>query len=894
MDIPISRRSAALYAITRILADAATIEDAAPQILSAIGEALGWEIGALWIVDASADRLRCVSVWESRTLDAAEFVATTRTRTFERGIGLPGRVWTTATAAWITDVADDANFPRFAAAARAGLHSALAFPACLGDRCLGVIEFLTSTTETPDDDLLRLMTSVGTQIGQFIERERIEAAARRTEATNAAIVAGALDCIVTMDHEGRIVEFNPAAERTFGHARHDVIGRLMADVIIPPALRERHRAGLTQYLGGGEARVLGRRIEITALRADGHEFPVELTIIRLPSDDSPLFTGFIRDITERHRAESERAASLGGERDARRAAEEAEGRAAFLAEAGILLSRSLDYATTFANIVRLAVPDFADWCAAHVVEDDGSIRCVALTHRDPDVTNVAWPYVREYRFDPDAPEGGPRVIRSGQSVLYPNVPDDLMERMARDAEDLRIRRLLGLGSVIAVPLVASGRVLGALAFVMSESGRRYEAKDLAFAEDLARRAALAVDNALLYRDAQAANQLKDEFLATLSHELRTPLTAIIGWTRMLTAGQVAESERDRALRVIERNANKQKAIVDDLLDMSRIITGRLRLDRRSVNLGALIEGAVDTIRPTADAKDIAITLEIESTIRASVLVADPDRLQQVFWNLLSNAVKFTPKSGRVRIRSAVVDSDALIEVSDTGEGIDAATLPHVFERFRQADSSSRRWHGGLGLGLAIVRQLVELHGGTVDAKSEGRGRGTTFSVRLPMSMKSADPIAATAHGIETGAPRLSDVRVLVVEDDADTCDLLRTMLERAGATVRVAGTASDALSVITTSPIDVLVADIGLPGKNGNDLLGEARRLSPRRARLPAIAVTAYADEQHRALARTAGFEAFLAKPVEPAELVRTIGRVLASVGSSSRESSDTIGREGA
>jgi PAS domain S-box-containing protein len=877
MHDPATLRTAAQYAVARILADAATVEEATVPVLRALGEALGWEIGALWTIDASANRLRCVGVWHTASSSAADFIAVTREASFESGVGLPGRVWATGAAAWIADVAHDPNFPRAASAARGGLHAAFGFPITVHGQCLGVIEFLTGTVRTPDADLLGMMGSIGNQLGQFIARNRLEASARKSQATNAAIVAAALDCIVTMNHEGRIVEFNPAAERTFGYKRSEVVGRFMADVIIPPSLRDRHRAGLAHYLATGEGPVLGRRLEMTALHADGHEFPVELAITPLPSENPPVFTGFIRDITDRRLVESERSESAAREQNARRAAEEAERRASFLADAGVLLSSSrLDYEATFANMVRLAVPDIADWCAAHVVEDDGTIRCVALAHRDPGITAAAWRYVKDYRFDPDAPDGGPRVIRSGQPVLQQEVPDDLIVKLARDPEDLRIRQLLGLKSVVAVPLTSGGRVLGALAFVMSQSGRRYEPKDLAFAEDLARRAGLAIDNALLYREAQAANRIKDEFLATLSHELRTPLNAIVGWCRMLLSGRVAETEREHALRVIERNAVSQNAIINDLLDMSRIISGRLPLNRRPVKVQATIEAAMDSIRPSAQAKGIDVETSIDPTARAASLLADPERLQQILWNLLSNAVKFTARAGRIRIAATATAADMLITVSDTGEGIDPAMLPHVFERFRQADSSSRRPYGGLGLGLAIVRQLTELHGGTVEAQSGGPGQGATFSLRLPLSPRSRGQVTGTAPRQEVLEGRLSGLTIVVVEDDPDARDLFRLILTDAGSNVSTASSTAEALAVITTARPDVLVADIGLPGEDGNDLVRKVRGLpDPETARLPAVAVSAYASEHHRQTAQAAGFQAYLAKPVDPSELVRVIARLL-------------------
>ena len=856
------QRTATQSACARILADANTVEDAAAPFLSVLGVALGWEIGVLWTVTPDGRRLRCAGLWHSDGSATAEFVAVTRDLSLDAGVGLPGRVWATGTPAWITDVESDPDVSRSAVAARAGLRAWFGFPLTIHGRSLGVIEFLTRRAQAPDDDLLQWMTGIGQQMAQFIERHRVEASARTTQATHAAIIATALDCIVTIDREGRIVEFNAAAEETFGYTKPEVVGRLMADVVIPESQRARHRAGFEHYLATGEGPLLGRRIETTALHASGREFPVELTITELPTEGSSRFAGFIRDIS--------------GREEARRGSEEAQQRAAFLAEAGVILGRSLDYETTFANMVRLAVPTFADWCAAHVVQDDGSIRCVALVHRDPQITATVWPRVRDYHFDSDAPEGGPRVIRSGRPAFYPHVPADMLSRMARDAEDLRTRELLGLGSVIAVPLIASGRVLGAIAFVMSQSGRHYEARDLAFAEDLASRAALAVDNALLYRNVQAANQLKDEFLATLSHELRTPLNSILGWARMLASGQIGDSQREHALHVIERSARSQKAIIEDLLDMSRITAGRFALQRRADDVARTIQAALDTIRPAAEAKHITLDACIAPEARGLMLVADHERLQQIFWNLLANAVKFTPRDGRVTIAAAVDAGDMIVTVSDTGEGIEAAVLPHVFERFRQADSSSRRRHGGLGLGLAIVRQLTELHGGTVEATSAGRGHGATFSVRLPLGESAPAASTGSADGVAVGRGQLGGLTILFVEDDRDTRELFSLAMEADGATVQTASSASEALALMATRQPAMVVADIGLAGDDGYDLIRKIRSLpNGDHGRLVAVAFSAYTTRQHQEMATAAGFDLFVGKPIAPPEFVAAIARVI-------------------
>jgi signal transduction histidine kinase/ActR/RegA family two-component response regulator len=435
-------------------------------------------------------------------------------------------------------------------------------------------------------------------------------------------------------------------------------------------------------------------------------------------------------------------------------------------------------------------------------------------------------------------------------------------------------RALAINSVMIVPLAAQGRAFGAITFVTAESGRRYGAEDLAFAEDLARRASLAVENARLYRQAQEANRIKDEFLATLSHELRTPLTAILGWASMLAEGGLDAGATARAVAAIGRNARAQKQIVEDVLDVSRIITGKLRLEMRPVELRALVQDAVESVRPAAEAKGVYLSTLLAPEV--GEVTADPDRLQQVMWNLLSNAVKFTPEGGRVEVELRRAGAHTALRVGDTGQGIEPGFLPHVFDRFRQADMGTTRQHGGLGLGLAIVRHLVELHGGEVSAESAGRGHGSTFTLRLPIrptprvsdgSGPSVFKAAPTAG--DPRAASLAGTRVLLVEDEEDARAMLQALLEGAGASVDAVGSAAEAWARLEGAGCDVLVSDIGMPDEDGYSLIKRVRGHSAARVRTtPAVALTAYARDDDRARALAAGFDAFLPKPVEPAELL--------------------------
>jgi len=440
-----------------------------------------------------------------------------------------------------------------------------------------------------------------------------------------------------------------------------------------------------------------------------------------------------------------------------------------------------------------------------------------------------------------------------------------------------------------VPLVARGRVLGVLTCLATTSGHRFGRLDLEMAQELAHRAALAADNAWLYwtsqearKAAEEANRAKDEFLATLSHELRTPLTPILGWTMMLRGGRTDAATTMRGLQVIERNVRAQAQLIEDLLDVSRIIIGKLRVDLRPIELAAVLETGLEPVRPSADAKEIRVKVDVQA--RAYVL-GDPDRLQQVVWNLASNAVKFTPQGGRIEVRLHQHDAHVDLTVTDTGRGISPEFLPHVFERFRQADSTSTRKFGGLGLGLAIVRHLVELHGGTVHATSPGVDQGASFTVRLPV-------IAAESQGVSVSGPHaaeeeepagvtgLAGVRVAVVEDEDDVRDFLSTTLREYGAEVAAFASAKEALEALEREVPDVLVSDIAMPGDDGFALIRRVRALPAERGgRLPAVALTAFARDEDKSRVLAAGYQVHLPKPVEPHKLAAVVARLAGHAG---------------
>jgi signal transduction histidine kinase/ActR/RegA family two-component response regulator len=459
-----------------------------------------------------------------------------------------------------------------------------------------------------------------------------------------------------------------------------------------------------------------------------------------------------------------------------------------------------------------------------------------------------------------------------------------------------------VASYLAVSVVSrSGEVIGGLFFGHSQKGIFTELHER-IVEGLAAQTAVAMDNARLYenaqkvikdrekllaseqqarRQAEIASRSKDEFLGLLSHELRTPLNAIMGWTRMLSSGQLDEKSFARAIETIDRNAKLQARLIEDMLDVSRIISGKLRLDAQPVDLTTVINSAVDTSRPAADAKNIRLYVVLD--FGAGMVLGDPVRLQQVIWNLLSNAIKFTPKGGSVHVQLERINSQVEISVSDTGTGIDEEFLPFVFDRFRQGDSTSSKKHGGLGLGLSIVRHLVELHGGTVEAQNRQDRSGATFSVKLPVIIlrnQNSSLIEETEriHPVSGGAiqidcpPQLDGIKILAVDDEPDARILLATVLEQCGAKVKTCSSAAETIAAFEEYAPDVLVSDIGMPDEDGYDLIRKIRRLESRTGkRVPAVALTAYARVEDRLKALSAGYNMHVTKPVEPAELIMVI-----------------------
>ena len=547
-----------------------------------------------------------------------------------------------------------------------------------------------------------------------------------------------------------------------------------------------------------------------------------------------------------------------------------------LAEVGALLASTLDRERALTELVHLAVPALGDLCAIDIVDEDGTTSRVAYAHRDGAKDALV----------SEAPVGVRAAIRSGQPVLVSEAGETDLMAEAQNADQLRTLQQLRLRTWLVLPLTARDRVLGAITFAMTDSAGSYDRVDVRTAEVVARQVALTLDGKRLQRDTEAARsateaatRAKDEFLMTLSHELRNPLNAVSGWAKLLEVGKLGEEQSRHAIEVILRNVNAQVRLVDDLLDMSSVVSGKMRLAIQPVNVADVVGEALDAVRPGAVAKGIQLQSVLDSP--GAQVSGDPGRLQQAVWNLLYNAVKFTPKAGRIQVKLQQVKSHAEVIVSDTGQGIRPDLLPYIFDRLRQGDSSRSRAHGGLGIGLALVRHIAELHGGSVFAESPGEGQGATFVVKLPLMVAGVrDHAVAQTKSGPLDSPSLVGVRVLVVDDDPAAVELVQEVLTQTGGEVRGAGTADEALRVLQQWRPDVLLSDIEMPGQDGYTLIRKIRALAPERGGMTrAVALTAFGRPEDRIRSLMAGFNIHVSKPVDPGELTAIVASLAGRTG---------------
>jgi PAS domain S-box-containing protein len=655
----------------------------------------------------------------------------------------------------------------------------------------------------------------------------------------AAIVESSDDAIISHDLEGQITSWNKGAENLYGYTATEVLGRPLSLLTSPD--RPDEVQSLLERLKRGE-RI--DHFETVRIHKNGARIDVSLTISPVRNSEGAIVgaSKIARDITQAKRNE----AAL-----------------RFLADASKALSELTDVASTLQRVAGLAVPHFADWCTVDMLDPDGALSRVAVAHIDPAKVKLAQELQKRFPADPASPRGLWNILRTGQPEMVPEITEELIRQSTPNPEIRAILHELGLRSYIGVPLVLRGKTIGVITFIAAESGRQYTPTELNLAEDLVNRAAVAIENSKLYSDLKDADRRKDEFLAMLAHELRNPLAPIRNALHIMNSPGVAPDMVKRAHEMTERQVQHMVRLIDDLLDVSRIMRGRIELRREAIELSTMIARAVETVHPILDAQgqELVVTTPPDPIW----LDADPTRLVQIIGNLLNNAAKFSERSGRIWLTVERDDGEAVLRVRDEGAGIPADLLPHVFDLFVQGDRTLERTRGGLGIGLTVVRKLVELHGGTISVQSDGAGKGSELTVRLPItraaeqgapgSSLSGSPLAVGQH-----------CRVLVVDDNVDAAESVAILLRLWSHDVDVAFNGSDALALIVKQKPELVILDIGLPGMSGYEL---ARRIrSDRRFDdTTLVAVTGYGQENDRLRSQDAGFDHHLTKPIHPSQL---------------------------
>ena len=723
------------HSMTEILAGASSLDEAASKLLWAIASNLGWQIAAYWSAQSNAE-LHCIAKWrDESTADTLEFAEASSQYRVGGDQSFFARIWGSKKPLWVADFGSDESFPRAAVAARGNLQSAFGFPIIAADGVLGVVELFGEKNEEPDAATLATLASIGSQIGQFIERVNAETERREvlTRAQEARREAEALT-----DQLGALQKVTDAA-----------LGHLSMDELLAESLKR-----IREVLHVDTVAILmleREKNELVAWAAQGLEEEVEFGV-RIP-----VGRGF----------------------------------------AG-------------------------------------------------------------------------RIVATAKPIIISEVENaDLFNPLLREK---------GVKSLLGVPMMIEGRPLGVL-HVGTFKHKSFTEKEVGLLQSAADRIALAVENARLYQveqqaraEAETANRAKDEFLTILSHELRTPLTPIIGWVHMMESGILPNEEFQRALGVVNKNAYNLKRLINDLLDMSAILSGKMGIEETSVELASVLQESVETMRAFAREAKVELKLEIFDEVRSVTISGDRNRLNQTFCNLLHNAIKFSPAQGVVTVSLEATTSEAIVKIKDQGEGIPLEFLPHVFERFRQADGSRTRSYGGLGLGLSLVKSFVSAHHGTIDASSEGVGKGSTFIITLPRE----GAMAQAGDRTKTSKPRtVKAIRILIVEDQTDTLEMLDASFRSQGYETIACTSAGEALECVVREQFDILISDIAMPDMDGLQLIRELRS-RPGLATVPAIALTGYASQTDAKAAISAGFDLHLSKPIDPGELMAAVNNLIA------------------
>jgi PAS domain S-box-containing protein len=670
------------------------------------------------------------------------------------------------------------------------------------------------------------------------------AAGRAAAARNRHILDSAVDyAIISTGLDGRITSWNEGAHRILGWREQEMLGQHVRRIFMP----EDAAAGAPEAEMDNALRLGHAPDERWHRRASGERFWASGELAPLRNGREVIgFVKILRDRTEQKRTDDD---------------------LKFLARASAELSALVDPQSTLDKLAYLAVPNFADWCAIDLLEEGGVLRRVAVAHVDPKKVALARELDQRYPADPAEEYGVWQVIRNREPVLVSDITGESLAQRAQDADHLAIIRELGLRSYIGVPLAAHGKILGAVTFVTAESGRLYTPRDLALAEDLARRAAVAIENAYLYRTLKDTDRSKDVFLATLAHELRNPLAALSNGLAILELAPNDRTRLQQATRLMSRQLGQLTRLVDDLLDISRITNGKIELKKELISVSDILADAIETCRPQIDASRHTLTVALPEA--PTPMRADPTRLAQVFANLLTNAAKYTNPGGRIDVSLDAAPEAYMVRIKDNGIGIAPDMQKRIFSMFAQVSHPLERNQGGLGIGLSLVRGLVKMHGGRVEARSAGLGKGSEFMVSLPHEQNVQASAPAPAPGrADDASPLMGRAarRILVVDDNIDAATTLAEILRMLGNEVSVVHDGLSAVSAASVMRPDVVLLDIGLPGIDGYEA---ARRIrgTPAGRSVILIALTGWGQPQDVAQARAAGFDRHWVKPVTLAKL---------------------------
>jgi PAS domain S-box-containing protein len=842
------------FAVTRVLAEAATLRDAAPRLLQAICDSLGWDVGSVWILDQSANRLRCIDVWHAPSVEFSSFEKITRDMAFSVGVGMPGRVWSSGRSAWILNVTEDPNFPRAPYALKEGIRAACGFPIESRGELIGVIEFFSREKRAPDPELMTALEDLGSRIGQFIQRKQAEEAFReREENYRALFEVNPLPMWLRDPTTLEFVAVNDAAVRQYGYSREEFLHMTVRDILAPEEaaavadFRWEDSRGIEPWNAG-----LRRH-----RRKDGSFLWVEVSVRDLVVGERRLRLILASDVTERKRVEEEDR---------------------FLAEASAILGSSLDSETTLANLARRAVPELGDWCVIDVVDRQGTpIRVGAAGVGRENDENL-----RRYPPNPSSPFGVYHVLRTGESELVPEVSEEMLDQVAWDAEQAEILKAF-VRSYMAVPLRAGNRVLGTMLLVRTTGSPRYGERDLALAEELGRRAGLAVENARLYAETRDASAQKSRFLSAVSHDLRTPANAIT----LLSSLIRKETERlgvGEASRLIERCRRLETAsasfadLLSDLLEIGSFDSGQKRLREEDFALSDVIDETLATC--AAAAREKGLRLRVRWDVASPGIRGDRTEFGRVLLNLVSNAVKFTQR-GFVKVEVSRASEGSLqIGVRDTGPGIPSEHLSSVFSEFFQVQNDERDRSKGSGLGLAISRRIMQAMGGSLRVESQV-GVGSLFTASLPPARVLADAPGQSERGGE--AARSCDLltngsSVLIIDDDSTSREALTELLKEEGYEVLSAAGGEEGLESARKHRPDVLLLDMMMPGIDGVEVIRQIRS-EPDLHQLRIIALTGDVTRARLQNVFDAGADRFVAKPFRIPELLDSVRTLLRPSG---------------